>query len=293
VSNYVVTLAGFVPAPRYDSKPWTGAKIEYSATETGSYSVIDTQAFSEVDANPAEPQSRNFTTTKATAASGWYRITFYDGESNLGQAAPIFSSSQGSSSLCSLGDVKLVLQKKETDTLQDPLIEKWIPAASESIMRGTGREFAPASPNLTRVFEWPWEGQYVSLAPYDLRNLYEVKVDSDTTVGGMVISEQEYRLWPQPPADGTYLSIRLQPFGAVLDRIVWRNRQVKIRADWGFATIPRDVNHACALTVAYWLRVNSGVYRTSHEDPNPEPPRRGIPNEAWDLLARYARAVTA
>jgi hypothetical protein len=197
------------------------------------------------------------------------------------------------SNLCTLSEVRAVMQKKLSDTISNPLIELMIPSVSENIMRRCGREFAPATNALTRTFEWPWEGQYVSLAPYDLRNLTEVTVDSDVSQGGQVISAQEYRLWPQPPADGTYLSIRLQPFGAVLDRIVWRNRQVKIKGDWGFLEVPADVKLAAAFTVAHQVRINSGVWRSSHEDPNPEPPKRGIPPEAWDILSRYTRTVAA
>ncbi len=71
--------------------------------------------------------------------------------------------------LCLLADVRALMQKKAADTGQDALIATLITNASDAIMRFCDREFAPTSAGVTRTFEFPWEGEFVSLAPYDLR----------------------------------------------------------------------------------------------------------------------------
>jgi len=294
MANYVVSLASFVPGTRYDGKVWTQAKIEQSATLGGAYTVIDTQSIATYP-EPENPPTLNLTTTKATLEQGWYRITFEDAEKNLQVSAAIYSSAQGASSLCGIADVKFLLQKKETDKSQDTMIEWLIPRASKSVSLYCEREFAPASSNLTRTFEYYWENKMCSLAPYDLRSLTKIVMDTDRSpTPGIELSTQEYRLWPQPPRDGTYTSIRLFPFGVVLGRVMWPTRQFQITGSWGFPSIPADVVHATALTVVHWLTVNTAAFRRPDDDPNIQHvPKRGIPPEAWDLLNRYKRAASA
>ena len=77
--SQVVTFEAFVPPPRYDSLPWTEVLIEEGLTETGTFTLIDTQALSPVDSDPANPAARSFTTELADDAMGlWYRLIFKD-----------------------------------------------------------------------------------------------------------------------------------------------------------------------------------------------------------------------
>lgn len=294
MSTYVVTIEGTVPGIRFDGKPWTKARIEESATQSGSYTELETVTFGTPDSDPTQPQVRNFTTTKAVRSAAWFRVTFVDAEGNLQVSAAIFSTAQGSSSLCGLADVRALMQKKETDTTQDNFIESLIPRASLAIAKEAEREFAPASTAVTRTFEYPWEGgEYVSLAPYDLRSVTKVLVDTDQNAGGFELSTSEYRLWPKPARDGTYTSIRVHPLSAVTGPILWKNRELQITGNWGFTSIPADVTHATALTVVHWLNVNTAAFRRPDEQPGIQPPRKGIPTEAWELLARYRRSAIA
>ena len=74
----VISFADFRPPTRYDSKAWSSARIEESASSTGPWDAIDTVPLSPLDADPADPQLRNFTTENGTLVSGWYRVVFID-----------------------------------------------------------------------------------------------------------------------------------------------------------------------------------------------------------------------
>ena len=74
----VVSLEDYRPAPRYDSLPWTQARIEEAAASTGPWTALETVALSPVDADPRNPAYRSFTTALGTAVEQWYRIVFLD-----------------------------------------------------------------------------------------------------------------------------------------------------------------------------------------------------------------------
>lgn len=76
--SVVVSLEDFRPAPRYDSLPWTEARIEEGTASTGPWTILETQALTPLDSDPANPAYRNFTTALGTAAEQWYRIVFTD-----------------------------------------------------------------------------------------------------------------------------------------------------------------------------------------------------------------------
>src|SRR2546423_10192854 len=81
--------------------------------------------------------------------------------------------------LCTLEDVRNLMQKRASDVFQDDLAEALIPRASVAAMRFCDRQFAPVESKVTKTFEWPWEGRLVNLAPYDLTHVYKVTVDTD------------------------------------------------------------------------------------------------------------------
>lgn len=212
--------------------------------------------------------------------------------------------------LCTLAEVKALLKLARTD--QDELLQTLITPASRAVIRWTDREFAPITIKETRSFEWDWEGELCSLAPYDVQAkteergartykvpaIYEVAVDSDhwgdnnDRVEPYVLSSEEWREWPQPPRDGTYLSLRLRPYAAVLGRVVWENRRLLVTADWGFPSVPEDVAKATAFVVKHWLESNAAALPRPDQDPNMnDVPKRGIPMESMQILEHYKRAV--
>ena len=93
---YVVTLTDYRPSPRYDSLPWTQARIEEGATATGTFTALETINLSPVDSDPSNPAWRNFTTQLGTAPDLWYRIVFLDATGDLGLPTfPVQNSSTG------------------------------------------------------------------------------------------------------------------------------------------------------------------------------------------------------
>jgi hypothetical protein len=80
----VVSLEDFRPSPRYDSLPWTQARIEEGTASVGPWVVLETQNLSPVDADPVNPAYRNFTTQLGTDVELWYRIVFLDASGDVG-----------------------------------------------------------------------------------------------------------------------------------------------------------------------------------------------------------------
>ena len=79
----VVSFERFLPPARYDALPWTEARIEESADEDGTYTQIDTYTLDPVDADPADPAYRSFTTELGTADDYWYRVVFADADGDI------------------------------------------------------------------------------------------------------------------------------------------------------------------------------------------------------------------
>jgi hypothetical protein len=82
----VVSFTGYTPVARYDGIPWTSVQIEEGAEndEDGTWTLIDTQALSPVDADPTNPASRSFTTL-GTEFGMWYRARFFDSNGDSGE----------------------------------------------------------------------------------------------------------------------------------------------------------------------------------------------------------------
>lgn len=82
--SQVITFENYQPTPRYDSIPWTEARIQEAETadaENVDWTTIDTITLDPVDADPENPATRDFTTENASDASGlWYRIIFVDAD---------------------------------------------------------------------------------------------------------------------------------------------------------------------------------------------------------------------
>ena len=94
--SQVVTFEGYKPPARYDDVPWTEAKIEEAASDSGPWTLIDTITLSPTDSDPSTPASRNFTTENGTGSGLWYRITFIDGGTGVSNPTePVRNSDDG------------------------------------------------------------------------------------------------------------------------------------------------------------------------------------------------------
>ena len=165
------------------------------------------------------------------------------------------------SDLVTLAQAREFLQKQSVDTSQDSILQNVISRASAAVMEFTEREFAPATASATRVFDVEIIGQtLVSFAPYDCRSVSAVTVDAD--VSAVTLSSAEYRLYPNPAADGVYTGIRVMPFGISVGSVPWRHRQVSVTGAWGFSSVPVDVQHWTLVTVAEWMRKDVAAFST-------------------------------
>jgi len=80
----VVSLEDYRPSPRYDNLAWTGARIEEGTASVGPWTVLETIVLNPVDADPANPAYRSFTTQLGSAAEQWYRVVFIDVSGDTG-----------------------------------------------------------------------------------------------------------------------------------------------------------------------------------------------------------------
>lgn len=196
--------------------------------------------------------------------------------------------------LCTTANVREFLQKPAGDTNQDTVIASMITRASRLILTYTEREFAPTVASETRTFEydpsWPRGTEvWISLAPYDLRTVASVTVDTDEGAGTALASTQ-YRLWPRPNPQGTFTALRIDPLGFSSRR--FRMRQVQIAGAWGFSTIPEDVVDACVKTVALWLRRDVAAFeRTFSVDEERLERPQMLPSAIRSQLDLYKRQV--
>jgi hypothetical protein len=81
----VVSFVNFKPPGRFDSIAWTGVSIEESVDGLTPWTQIDVLVLSPLDADPAHPQTRNFTTEHGTALGYWYRVLFRDATGDVSQ----------------------------------------------------------------------------------------------------------------------------------------------------------------------------------------------------------------
>lgn len=157
--------------------------------------------------------------------------------------------------LTTTAKVKTYLQIDSSETGQDAVIADLVTKASRQILQEFQREFAPTSSATTRTFEaevFAGDGGFVNLAPYDLRTLTTLKIDTDTATP-ITLTSAEYRLRPVPNPFGVYDRIELKPLTRIARSIEWKRRQITVLGDWGFASVPEDVEHWCNVQVSAWL----------------------------------------
>lgn len=76
--GYLISLEDATPPARQDGRPWTSVLIEESEALDGEWAVIETVTIGDPDADPKHPKARNFSSSNAALAAGWYRLTLHD-----------------------------------------------------------------------------------------------------------------------------------------------------------------------------------------------------------------------
>lgn len=194
--------------------------------------------------------------------------------------------------LTTVDSVRQFMQFRDADTEQDPIIPSLVTAASRAIMRDCQREFKTGVADGTaREFEYKGDG-FLDLGPFDLRALADpgVEVDSDGDSPTTITTDQ-YRLYPFPNAEGVFTALRLDvSWQGSFNR--WPVRRVRVTGDWGWPSVPDEVETACIITVATWLRRDVSAFSTTFSIPEDRLERpEAIPSAARALLAPFRRMV--
>ena len=192
--------------------------------------------------------------------------------------------------------VRAFLQKPSGDTAQDAMIDSLISRASTAIMRYTDREFVSNNPGssgspVARDFELESQRDgWLDLAPYDAvaGSITQVQIDTDLTTPH-TLSSQEWRAWPIPARDGVVTSLRVIPlYYGGFHR--FKHRRVTVTAQWGWPTIPADVEHAAIVTTSLWLRREVAAFSTTYvlDEDRVERPE-SLPSAVRAMLNTYRR----
>jgi hypothetical protein len=181
-------------------------------------------------------------------------------------------------------------------TGKDSLIEDLISRASLAIMEHARREFiTDGSLSTTRLFVYEGGG-ILDLAPFDLRTLTSVTIDTDgTSPADTVLTADQYRCEPRSKRHGVWTHLQLRglsprPASSVDDWVP--SREVEIVGTWGFAAVPEDVAQATILTVMHMYRHFGQAYQASAYGDGVDVTtegRRALPFAAVEMLRPYRR----
>lgn len=186
--------------------------------------------------------------------------------------------------LCTLSDVRAMMQFGDGETEQDTILSVLITRASKAISRYSQREFVNRGP-LSRRFDWQPGRTLLDLAPFDLRAATAVALV--TPDGSTPIAPGDYQLGPNPSVDGVYRIVRLRPevrylgAGGILPAL-------EITGTWGFPAIPDDIIQAAVATVVTWTRRDVSAFTSTYnlDEARVERPE-GLPSAVRALVGEY------
>jgi len=101
--TYIKQFTVTAPARVDDSQPFVTLNIREAATAAGTYTVIDTQAWT--DTTPSTVTAVAVETTLATLETGWYQFQWVDGDGAVTQWWGPVSSAASATDLCTYEDV--------------------------------------------------------------------------------------------------------------------------------------------------------------------------------------------
>lgn len=256
----VVSFTDYTPPARFDSVPWTQARIQEATARDGTYATIDTVSLGTVNPDPSKPASRDFTTALGTAVNLWYRVIFLDGSSGTSDpTVPLQNISPDSSTYITMSQMKETLEI-EGETYADDDIVVSIESASRVIDAYKGTRFFPTAE--TRTYTPPgciptaWNPNDQSLPIYDLCGLDHVTVDltGDGSFGSTWVQGTDFYLEPFD-ADLTG-----KPWNTITLRWQagrqWPSWQysVRVAGTFGWETAPGQVVEACGILANRYLK---------------------------------------
>lgn len=158
--------------------------------------------------------------------------------------------------LCSLADVRQVMEIATVDTSRDSLISDRITAASAMIRSYTEREFTAVA-STTRRFAVPVGATIFDLNPYDLRSASSVQLHPETSDPITLSANTDYMLLPVTPRYSVYTHMRFSSRQSLTGSQFARDfgtAYLDITGTWGFATVPQEAKDACIDCVIAWMR---------------------------------------
>jgi hypothetical protein len=87
-----VTLPALYPSPRFDSLPWTRARIESAGEDQESWEEVDTVDLTDVDEDPEKPGVRSLTAVIPDDAP-WARVVYLDAAGHSDEPGPAIATS--------------------------------------------------------------------------------------------------------------------------------------------------------------------------------------------------------
>lgn len=135
----ILTLFGYIPPERFDSIPWTSARIQQSSTEDGSYTLVEEIALNPVDVDPANPLARSFTTELATAGD-FYRLIWVDGDGTLSNPTqPVQLVDDPSEFYGTTAELQKLIVVNNPSDLQTAQMERLLTVATGEVLNEVGR----------------------------------------------------------------------------------------------------------------------------------------------------------
>lgn len=90
----VVTFTDFRPIARFDGIAFDRARVQEATSSSGPWTDVEEFLLDPIDADPANPAARSFTTDEATILDGWFRILWLDPIDNTSASEAIHSSGE-------------------------------------------------------------------------------------------------------------------------------------------------------------------------------------------------------
>lgn len=144
--SQVISFESYRPPARFDGDPWTDIQVYESASEDGVGTLIDTLTISPVDADPADPAERSFTTSLASDDLDlWYWVVFLDAALNESQpTTPVQNSASSvafpaASSYAEVEELARILKIRTPSAEQTTAMERVLLMSSGEINSEIGR----------------------------------------------------------------------------------------------------------------------------------------------------------
>lgn len=149
----VVTLADFLPAPRFDGLPWTEARIEEAdeleplppeepeeegepEEEAPLWTEVETVELDPLDTDPREPALRSFT---VTAEKTWLRVVFLDADEGEDEPSSPFATS-GAPFRPTVGQVSAILRARTYTDAEESVVGGELAGEFNSATRPTAEQ---------------------------------------------------------------------------------------------------------------------------------------------------------